>query len=238
MSTVFSVIVDDFSEGLTSLRQLIQVGSLKSTSAKTRVASAHASTLLLAATFEEFVREMAREFAVQIVDNASHLSDLPDILIETAWRRTFDDLARSKPNARTKKESLAIAAKQARPKLDALCSFIEGDISQNVFGHLIHNENNMRAGEINKLFKISGLSNVCAEVCKQPCLKEFFAQDDEKKAHGELLAELEQFFERRNGIAHSLNSVSSSAPAKIARDLDMFLAFSKDLGSTLETAAA
>lgn len=235
MSAVFSVIVDDFGQALATLRQLVDSGqNQESTSARVRIALIQSSTLLLAAAFEEFVREMAREFAIQVVASAKDIADLPDALVETAWMRTLNDLARNKPEARSKKEALEISAKQARPKIDALCSFIEGDISQDIFGHLIHNENNMRAGEVNKLFKLSGLSNVCNEICKQEFLKDFFGQEDDGKTHGELLITLEEFFKRRNVIAHSLNSVSSIGPDEIMRDIAMFEAFSKDLGATLE----
>lgn len=236
MRTIFSVIVEDFGESLATLRQLVNNGQdQKSTSAKARVALIQSSTLLLAATFEEFIREMAREYAVQIVAKANEVSDLPDALVETAWKRTLDYLARSKPQTRSKKEALEVSAKQARAKIDALCSFIEGDISQNIFDHLIHNDNNMRAGEVNRLFKLSGLNNVCSEICKQEFLKVFFDQDEDGKTHGILLSTLEDFFNRRNEIAHSLNSASSSGPDEIMRDINMFEAFSKDLGTTLDT---
>ena len=94
----------------------------------------------------------------------------------------------------------------------------------------------MRGGEVNKLFKVGGLSNVCSRICAQGSLKELFDRNEEGEAHGDLLAALEDFFNRRNEIAHSLNSAKSSAPAEISRYIDMFRAFSKDLGATLEAA--
>lgn len=232
------MIVEDFDNALTPLREIVQSGQASGSTARARVASVHAATLLLAATFEEFVREMAREYAIQVVAKANSISDLPDALLETAWRRTFDKFAKNKPAGRTKREALEISAMQARPIIDALCTFIEGDIGQNIFDYLIHNENNMRAGEINSLFKVGGLSNICADVCKKTQLKEFFETEEDGKAHGELLSALEVFFERRNQIAHSLNSASSSAPEEILRDLEMFSAFSKDLCRSLESAIA
>lgn len=235
MSTPFSVIVDDFEIALTPLEEIVNNGQSKASSPRARVASVHAATLLLAATFEQFVREMALEHAVQIVAKASSISDLPDALLDTAWRRTFEQFARSKPSGRSKKEALEIFAKQARPSIDALCTFIEGDITQNIFDHLIHNENNMRAGEINALFKVSGCSNVCAQACKQTQLKIVFDTDDEGKVHGGFLQALDTFFERRNAIAHSLNTASSSGPETLFYDIDIFLAFSKDLQATLDS---
>lgn len=234
MSTSFSVILDDFDAALVPLREIVNGGQGTGASARARVSSVHASTLLLAATFEEFVREMAKEFAVQVVTSASSVSELPEQLLETAWRRTFDRFARNKAATCSRREALEIAAAQARPTVEALCAFIEGDIGQNIFDHLIHNENNMRPREINSLFKLSGFSNVCAEACKHAELKAFFETDEEGKAHGEFLSALEAFFERRNQIAHSLNSVSSSAPETILQDVDFLSAFSKGLCRTLE----
>ena len=236
LANPFSVIVEDFDEELASLVLLVRMGQAMAGSARTRVASIHATTLMLAAAFEEFIREMAREHAIQVVKRAYSVSELPDTLLETAWRRTLRELARAERNGRSKREALRMSAKQARPKIDALCSFLEGDIEQNIFDHLIHNENNMRAGEINKMFKISGLRNICLRVCEQASLKEFFDRENDRSTHGDLLAALESFINRRNEIAHSLNSVTSSGPEEVFRVIDMFRAFGKDLGATLETA--
>lgn len=243
MATAFSVIVDAFDEELASLHQLVKIGRSPSASAKTRIATIHATTLLLAAMFEEFIRESAREYTIQVVDKAGSVSDLPDALLNTAWKRTFEEVARSKPDdGLSKIKGLEMSAMRARPKIDALFAFIKGDITQqgnikqNIVAHLIHNENNMRAGEINKLFKVSGLSNICLQICKQQSLKTFFNENDDGKTHGELLTALKRFFNRRNDIAHSLNSASSSAPEEVFGDIKMFAAFSKDLGATLEAA--
>lgn len=238
MANSFSVIVEDFDEALTSLGLLVQIGQGRAVPAKTRVASIHATTLMLAAAFEEFIREMAHENAVQVVNRAYGISALPDTLPATAWKRTLSDLARIQRNGRSTIETLRMLAKQARPKIDALCSFVEGDIGQNIYDHLIYNESNMRAREINRMFKISGLREVCLRVCEQASLKEFFDHDDVAQTHGDLLRALDMFINRRNEIAHSLNSAISSAPQEVFRVIEMFRAFAKDLEATLETELA
>ena len=60
LTTAFSVVVEDFDEELSSLSKLIDIGQDRSASKQVRVATIHATTLLLAAAFEEFVRELAR----------------------------------------------------------------------------------------------------------------------------------------------------------------------------------
>ena len=56
----------------------------------------------------------------------------------------------------------------------------------------------------------------------------------ETRAHGQLLKTLNEFFERRNRIAHSLNAAQSSGPTQVLKDIDMFNAFGKSLCETLE----
>lgn len=234
MSTSFSVILEDFELALEPLQEIVSNGQQKSSTARARIASVQAATLLLAASFEEFIREMAREYAVQVVHKASNVYELPDILLETAWRRTFETFSKNKNTGKSKRDSLEIAAKQARPIIDSLCAFIEGDIKQNIFDNLIHNENNMRPGQINVMFKVGGLSNMCSEACTRSEVKFFFETEDHEKAHGQLLSALENFFERRNAIAHSINSTSSAGPEEILKDLELFRALSKDICETLE----
>ncbi len=234
MATPFSVIVEDFDNDLGSLRQLVDIASRKTVSAATRVTLIHATTLMLASVFEEFVREMARESAIQLVRKANSVADLPVALLSTAWNRTFGELARNRNIRRSRREMREVLSKQARPTVTALWEFIERDISQDIFSNLIHNENNMRPTQINQLFKISDLTNVCKQVCDQSSLKAFFEQEDVNLTHGDLLDGLEKFFDRRNEVAHSLNSAKSSAPDEITSDIDMLAAFSKDLGVTLD----
>jgi len=234
VASPYAIIVEDFNQDLTSLYLLVRIGQAKEVSAKTRVAAIHATTLMLAAAFEEFIREMAHQHAVHVVDKAETVSDVPDMLIITAWERTLSDLARVKGNGRTKKDAVRMSANQARARIDALCSFVEGDINEDIFDGLIYNKNNMRAKEINKLFRVSGLENVCLQVCEQESLKEFFGRDDDQRTHGDLLAALENFINRRNEVAHSLNSAVSSGPEEVFRVIDMFRAFAQDLGATLE----
>ncbi|MDE0694332.1 MAG: HEPN domain-containing protein [Boseongicola sp.] len=234
MSTSFSVIVEEFVDSLGALEEVVKGGQGRTSSAPARVAAIRAATLLLAATFEEFVREMALEHAVQVVGRASSVSALPDALLDTAWRRTFDRFSRRQKAGRSIRETLETSAKQARSSVEALCKFIEGDKSQNIFDNLIHNENNMRVRQINILFRVGGLSDICTETCKQTELKNFFDTEDDDKTHGELLGALDGFFDRRNQIAHSLRAASSSAPEALFRDIEFFLAFSLDLCTTLE----
>ena len=238
MSTTFSVIVEDFEQELVSLQELVDVGQDKERSAKTRVATIHATTLLLAASFEEFIRQMAREYAKQVVSRANATSDLPKAMLEAAWRRTLEHFAKRRPETPLNVDGYRKLAREARPKIDSLFLFLDGDTSQDIFDHLVQNENNMRINVINSLFKVGGKSDVCAELCRHAALREFFSLDDAGRAHGELCDSIERFIKRRNEIAHSLNSAVSAGPQDILREIEMFRAFSSDLEKTLIDSAA
>ena len=235
MNAIYSAIAEEFEDELSSLRELVESSQNMSVVAKTRVASVRASTLLLAATFEEFVREMALERATDIVSKAESLEDLPDKLVEAAWKRTLDDIVRTKVEGESKKMTLALTARSARPRFESVCKFVEGDIAQNIFKNLVHNENNMRPGEINRLFAIGGVSDVCLKVCKRRALKIFFGERQQGRTHGAWISGLNGFMDKRNHIAHTPNLKSSDAPEEIFRDIDMLAAFCKDLEVTLNS---
>ena len=198
--------------------------------AKVRIAAANSATLLVAATFEEFVREMARAHARMIVTTTSSFDKLPKKLISTVWKRSMEGLARLRLDG----EQLAREDLTIETRFSAAYSFVKGDRTQDIYKELIHNENNMRANEINSMFGVAGLSDMCAKVCDNQAMIEFFGETEPGKAHGKLLAALNDFFERRNGIAHALKPDRSSAPNQIVTDLDMLQARSEAMIQTLD----
>ena len=233
MSGIYSAILEEFKNQLSSLRELIDTSQSKSLMASTRVASVRASTLLLAAIFEEFVREMALEHANYLVSKANSIEDLPEKMVEAAWKTTLEDIRRTRAEGSSKRISLALTARIARPRFDAVCLFVEGDISQEMNSSLVHNQNNMKPIEINRLFGICGISNVCMKICRERKLRDFFSENSKEKAHGLLETALNKFMSKRNSIAHSPNLMSSDAPDELIRDIDMLEAFANDLEATL-----
>lgn len=235
--TVFSAVKDDFLEELDSIGALVDAFDRPGSVPKTRVASVNSSVLLLAATFEEFVREMAKEYARWVVSAAENVDALPPKLTETAWKRTLDGLARARLRVNGV-SALETVSRSSRAKFDAVCGFISGDLTQEVFDDLIHNENNMRAGELNSMFKVSGLSSVCTKICGRDEVQHFFSETDAGIAHGLFIRQNDEFFERRNAIAHSLNAGSSAAPDQVRKDIAFFKATALSLCALLDELTA
>ena len=234
MSSVFRPILEEFQAEMDSLSQLLDVVKTQAASAKARVAFSNGATLLLAATFEEFVRQVAREFAKIVVSKARRREDLPKDLLSAVWRRSLDGLGRQRIADLKSPVELDSFLTDAMSRFSAAHRFCEGDFSQDIFKDLIHNENNMRPAELNSLFRIIGLTDVCTRAATKGGLKDYFGEADDGKIHGSLVSSLNDFIRRRNEISHSLNPSSSSSPEQLIRDVDLLKAISLDLVSVLE----
>lgn len=74
MNTDFSAIVYEFEKDLDNIGSIVSAfDAPKKSNSRIRVAAANSATLLLAATFEEFVREMARSYAELIVNKTDKI---------------------------------------------------------------------------------------------------------------------------------------------------------------------
>ena len=239
LSTDFTVITEEFASDLEAIRLLVNTyrDSPFSVHPKARIAAANSATLLLAAVFEEFVREMARAYARAVVKATSSFEKLPKRMASAAWRRTMETLARIRIETSTNSPLIETTISDAHERFTTVYKFCRGDLSQDIYEEVVYNENNMRPNEVNALFKVSDLSDVCLKIAGRRPLLENFDENEVGKAHGQLLKYLEEFFNRRNRIAHSLNAAQSSSPDQVLRDVDMFNAFGKSLCETLEDLA-
>lgn len=234
MATVFEVITEEFLEDAEAIRTIVSILDEKKGVAKARVAAANSATLLLAATFEEFVRQMAKEYARYAVAKAGAVEKLPVKIIPVAWKRTMDNLARIKFAQESNGDSRNSTFLEAQSKFAVVHDFCRGDLTQDIYDELIHNDNNMRPGEINSLFRVSGLGDMCNLLSGTVEILQFTGESEQGKSHGRVKSLIEDFFERRNGIAHSLNHGSSSSPQEIAKDLEFFSVFAKAMQLTLD----
>lgn len=236
MSSSFAAIREEFDEELDAIKSIITTFSdPQRGSPKTRVAAINSATLLLAATFEEFVRDMARAYARSVVAGSDTFESLPQGIATIAWRRSMEALARLQLDGTEAGGSREATLVDAESRFRAVYQFCRGDLTQDVFQDLIHNENNMRPNEVNGLFRVSDLRNVCLMICDKTPLRQVFAESEPTKTHGRLLETLGAFFERRNQIAHSIAIMRSAGPDLIMKDIEVFGQFANALCETLES---
>jgi len=234
VTSTFDLITDEFVDNLDAIRSVVETFSKPEQPRKARVAAANSATLLVAATFEEFVREMAREYARSVVRATNSFEKLPDKLASTAWKRTMDGLSRIKFENHSSRGEI-FAAAQSRFSL--IFDFCKGDLTKEIYNDLIHNESNMRPAQINELFKVAGLKDVCKKCSDKQALIDLIGEAQPDKIHGRLITMLNDFFERRNEIAHALRPLKSSSPQQIETDIDMLECFGESLRETLKSLA-
>lgn len=232
MASEFDAILDEFSDELDSLSEL--AGGRTASSGGTgltpraRVAAANAAVLLLAAVFEEHIRQQVRAAFREKTRVSTTLADFPQKIAAVVWKRSLEGLAR------TPFEEIEANLRSTDDLVAATLSFcLRKEVSADVGQALSHNENNMRPGELNRLFNQIGLKSIISECCKQPRLKAFLGRDTYGTAQVELESRLETFFRRRNGIAHAIQFGSSSGPTELLQDIEMFRALSQALAATL-----
>lgn len=234
MASSFELTLEDFNRDIEAIRALVDTFTSSDFPPKTKIAAANSATLLVAATFEEFVREMARDFAKAVVIGTPSFDKLPRNLASTAWKRTLDGLAKIKFDNQGKANDIFVSA---QAKFSVIHDFCKGDLSKDIYRELIHNESNMHPSQINTLFKVSGLSDVCELCSHKQSLLDMFGETEHGKAHGKLLSSINAFFERRNDIAHALNAGQSNSPEQIWTDIDMLNSFGQALREVLEERA-
>jgi hypothetical protein len=232
MSTAFSVLYDEFAENLDALKAVVAAFSTPGAgTGKTRVAAANSVTLLLAATFEEFVRELARTYAKSLIASCPTIDDVPAKFIKHVWTRYVDGFTKMQFENKTKREE-SIAA--AHSRFTVLHDFSAGDLSKDIYKELIHNENNMRPQQINNLFTISGVSNFCFQISDKLPLTGLFNSTDQGKVHGLFMDDLDDFMGRRNDVAHAIAMSSSSGSDTLMKDMEFLRCIGEAMTLTLD----
>ncbi|WET75386.1 MAE_28990/MAE_18760 family HEPN-like nuclease [Rhizobium croatiense] len=235
MSTSFSVIYDEFAENLDALKAVVTAFATPGAgSGKTRVAAANSVTLLLAATFEEFVREMARAYAKALIASCATIDDVPARFIKHVWTRYVDGFEKMQFDSKLKRED-SVAAAHAR--FTVVHEFSNGDLGKDIYEELIHNENNMRPRQINELFTISNVSNLCLLIADKTPLASLFNSTEQGKIHGFLMKDLDDFMDRRNDVAHAVAMSSSSGSDQLEKDIEFLRCIGEALSLTLDALA-
>ena len=65
----------------------------------------------------------------------------------------------------------------AQARFSVIYEFVKGDLTQDIYRDLIHNENNMRPNQLNAMFTVAGLSDICSKVCDKPAMLDVLRRD-------------------------------------------------------------
>lgn len=175
-----SAIHDEFLEELKGIREFANPagGSTDNAlSARARVAAANGATLLLAALYEESVRQMVKATFNHRRATSKGQRAFPSKLPSIIWRRSLELLARKQF------DDLARDMTQIDTQLKEIVTFcIKGDLGADVSAAVAHNDNNMRAEEMGRLFNQIGIPSIITKIGECPAIQDYFAVDDAGKA--------------------------------------------------------
>ncbi|MBU2855902.1 hypothetical protein HF289_03110 [Acidithiobacillus ferrooxidans] len=153
----------------------------------------------------------------------------PKDVAAKVWRRALEMLARAD-----------FGDMEANPpdyeaRLTAIVAFsLKKDINSDVGEALAHNENNMRPGQLAQLLKQIGVNKILQKSCEDQDMLAYLGSDNADQARDHLAAEQDDFFKRRNYIAHAIKLSSSSGPAQFNKDIQLFSIFGRALQRALD----
>lgn len=225
MSTAIEDVHADVRRELRTIRELINATEQVAPGAPGRVgvrlASSNASMLLLAASFEEFVREVARELAGYILNQPQEERQVPADMSAAVWQRAIYLLKGQKFGKQ------AFQRADAELQLDALRKFcLSGEVIPGLAELVTYNQNNLTALEFNEMFRRLGISNYVEELTQQAPFLEFFGVDEAQEAYDRLISRWASFYEERNSIAHSIGSYNTTGAGDVLMYVGLFEAVS------------
>ena len=234
MVTQFRAAVDEFSDEVNVISDLVSSFETTKVPARLRTAASNSAMLLLAATFEGFVRDMAGQVARAAVAGAGAVAHVPNGILRAAWKRTFDAIGRADVPQNTRTGEIHQMVANAEAKADAVFGFLRGNTGRDIYEGLVQNDGNMRPKEINRLFNISQVSDVCSQVSSEQDVIDHFQVDSATTSATELVDFINEFIEQRNGIAHALTSSVSVAPSEVRDNIATLCVFAESLCEVLE----
>lgn len=224
--------LDDFTERLNDIRRIICAlescyrapGTLTTTRANVDLAAVGPTTsnnansmalVFLASSFEEFVREEISECARLL---CSKYPTLPESLRHTVrnayWATTLQRLSfaksiMTKVTAPTAATPDAAVLTRVRPILEVAQSFVISDDPTRIdAATAVHHSNNFRPRVVDEISKRVGIPNLMNRTAEATRIKTFFGVATASAAAKLLVPKLDEFYDRRNEIVHSLTSTT------------------------------
>jgi len=225
-----SNISDDFKD---EIRQILAVVKLvdgePNSTARQRVSTVNSSILLISSIFEQFIREIVTECAVEIVRNAPNFASIPKSLPKSLWERSLRRLGRNKYGTD------GFDAKDAQrfvENLDAFC--IQENRSVGFISVVSDNDHNMRPREIDEIFARIGRNKYCSLVFGSSRFQKFFGALDYRESRILGINYLERFYITRNTIAHSIRNTSGIGINDFENYVEFFYIFSDESAKVLK----
>ena len=227
MDSTLHQIGEEFSESIDAIRKLSDL--LKDKEALIQSTGAAGVILILASVFEKFVRDVLRETARIIIEQAKNGKSIPPKLELFLWKQTVDDLLKRKRGIQQNKAKFLLLAKK---RIESLFNVLDGEYGGQIDYEVLNNQNNMRPSEIKNLFKNCGVDDILfLASCQLNSPESEQGSNEDMKRH--ISEQIDRFYEVRNETAHKLDFKRSVGFADIETYLGCFEKFGKALCKAL-----
>lgn len=157
--------------------------------------------VLIAAHFEECVRQQVEEYAKSLVADYSDIEDGLQIkMIDAYWRAGLSKLSRLRP-----KEDPAWAGVASTALSSFLKYPVSGDESHLIPSWLCEHENNMRMDTVLLLTGRVGIKDLAGKLSKNASLKAVVGSLKKDDFAVIVRVKLKEFYDLRNSIVHSIS---------------------------------
>ncbi|MFA7332610.1 MAG: HEPN domain-containing protein [Candidatus Delongbacteria bacterium] len=196
--------------------------------------------VFLASSYEEFVREEISECARLLCSKYPSLPDPVRHKIRNSyWTTTLQRLSRDK-NILTKSNPQTpdtTVLTKIRPMLDAAQLFvISDDPSRLDAATTVHHSNNFRPRVVDEISARVGISDLVKRTAEGTRVKKYFGVATAAEAANFLRPKLDEFYDRRNEIVHSLSSTAGYGVDYVLDWITMFDAVADSMKNALSRA--
>ena len=203
------------------------------------------SIMLIASYFEDFMLYTVTEYINTIIRNECNIKNIPDGIKNSVYDELKFKLNKEFRNIYSGKESfLEFSSKvdQKISKVKSLFEFVEGDLTSNVTNQIVRTNIHLRATEVNRLFKIAGINEICTELSKSENLGDYHGFKSKNlrlknrtKIQERIEKHLAEFYKYRNSIVHPYNKANMPYSRTLPDEIKFFRAFAEDLCKFLDT---
>jgi archaellum biogenesis ATPase FlaH len=195
------------------------------------------SLVFLASSFEEFVREEIKQCVVELsVKYHGFTAEKRQAVRNLYWASSLTRLNSIKSILTREKPQVVDAMVIAR--LRALVDCTKGLVLDDDPAHLdastiVHHSNNFKAHVVDELSRRIGMQSLIDSASESSRLKAYFGTSTKAETSKRLRVKLNEFYDRRNEIVHSLSAAAGYAVDAVLDYFEFFELFADSIKASL-----
>lgn len=194
--------------------------------------------IFLASSFEEFFREIVSQCGLQLASSYANVSDEIKMVAKSSyWKASLDRLKfSSRILTRGAPRTLDFdKISKARTIIDSARSFVMMDDGEAIDGKTFcFHSRNFKPDVVDEISNRIGVSKVLRKASESHRIKMHFGLNTISEVEPKLVAKLNDFYQTRNDIVHSLNGSTGFGIDYVNDHIDLIETFSESLKSVFQ----